>query len=137
MRLAVSDPTPLRPPSAALRLRTRIFVRDLVLPCAIGVHAHEQSGTQRVRVNVDLEVLEPGAALNDDIRNVVSYEAIVEGIRTLVARGHINLVETLASQIADLCLADPRSARVRVRIEKLDIYAEAASVGVEIERARS
>ena len=133
----MSDPTPLRPPSAAQPLRTRIFVRDLVLPCAIGVHAHEQNGTQRVRINVDLGVREPGAALNDDIRNVVSYEAIVEGIRALVARGHINLVETLASRIAELCLADPRAARVRVRIEKLDIYAEAASVGVEIERARS
>ena len=132
----MNEPTPLRPraPASTEPSYRRVFVRDLILPCAIGVHAHEQDGPQRVRINVDLMVLEEDRTLNDRIENVVNYEHVVNGVRALTSDGHINLVETLAERIADLCLADGRVSRVRVRVEKLDIYDEAASVGVEIER---
>jgi len=112
----------------------RILVRDLVLKCLIGIHAHELLAPQRVRINVDMAVLEQAGPLSDDIANVVSYEDVIEGIKRMLSQGHINLVETLAEKIAELCLADARVSSVRVRVEKLDVYAEAASVGIEIER---
>jgi dihydroneopterin aldolase len=114
----------------------RILVRDLVLKCLIGIHAHELLAPQRVRVNVEMAVFEQAGPLSDDIANVVSYEDVIEGIKRMLAEGHINLVETLAEKIADLCLGDARVASVRIRVEKLDVYAEAASVGIEIERRR-
>jgi len=43
-------------------------------------------------------------------------------------------VETLAERIAAFALEDARVRAVRVRIEKLKIIPDAASVGVEIER---
>ena len=55
-------------------------------------------------------------------------------IRHAVGAGHVNLVETLAERIAAMCLEDRRVLSARVRIEKLDVFAEAESVGVEIER---
>ena len=61
---------------------------------------------------------------------------MADKIRAMVASGHVNLVETLAERIADIFLSDPRVDAVRVRVEKLDIFADAESVGVEIERAR-
>ncbi len=115
----------------------RIFVRDLVLSCSIGVHDHEKLAPQRVRLNVDVTAREPGAALEDDIVKVVSYEDLVTGIRAIALEGHINLVETLAERVASLCLSDPRVVTVRVRVEKPDVIAEASGVGVEIERRRS
>ncbi|MBT3628450.1 MAG: dihydroneopterin aldolase [Rhodospirillaceae bacterium] len=135
----MNEPTPIRPPAQANAEPSyrRVFVRDLILPCAIGVHAHEQDAPQRVRINVDLMVREVDLALQDRIENVVSYEHIVKGARALTSDGHINLVETLAERIADLCLADARVSSVRVRVEKLDIYEQADSVGVEIERLQS
>ncbi|MCH9020042.1 MAG: dihydroneopterin aldolase, partial [Proteobacteria bacterium] len=72
--------------------------------------------------------------IDDKIANVVSYDDIVAGVKAIVARGHVNLVETLAERIGDFCMADARVAAVRVRVEKLDAIREAASVGVEIER---
>ena len=45
-----------------------------------------------------------------------------------------NLVETLAERLAGICLQDPRVRSARVRVEKLDVFADAVSVGVEIER---
>ncbi|MCH8183252.1 MAG: dihydroneopterin aldolase, partial [Proteobacteria bacterium] len=70
------------------------------------------------------------------LENVVDYETIVQGVKTIVAAGHINLVETLAERVAGLCLSDARVEAARVRIEKLNVLPEAASVGVEIERVR-
>ena len=87
-----------------------------------------------MRVNLDLGVHESIAPIDDDITNVVDYEKLVAGIHRLVDRGHVNLVETLAENIAAMCLANKNTHVVRVRIEKLDVFDNAESVGVEIER---
>jgi len=114
----------------------RMFVKDLVLQCNIGAYAHERLAPQPVRFNVDLHVREPGVPLNDDLRNVLSYDEITAGIKALIGKGHINLVETLAEEIAALCLADPRALHVRVCVEKLAVEPNATSVGVELERRK-
>ena len=120
---------------AARRIR-HVFVRDLELGAKIGVHTFERTTTQPVRINVDLAVDEAAYRPTDELADVVCYEDIVDAIKAIIAQGHVNLVETLAERIADRCLIDPRIEAVRVRVEKLHVIAEAASVGVEIERLR-
>jgi dihydroneopterin aldolase len=115
----------------------RILVKDLVLPCSIGAYPQERLQRQRVRFNVDLQALWPAGALDDDLDKVVNYKDITTGIRGLVEQGHINLVETLAERVADMCLADPRIVEARVSVEKLDVEPAAAGIGVEIERRRA
>ncbi|MFQ5347706.1 MAG: dihydroneopterin aldolase [Rhodothalassiaceae bacterium] len=112
-----------------------VFVRDLMLLCRIGVHDHERVGGQRVRINVDLEVVDRRDH-GDCLNNVVCYERISERIREIVAAGHVNLAETLAERIAAMALEDGRVLAAHVRVEKLDALADAGSVGVEIERRR-
>lgn len=114
-----------------------VFIRDLVINCSIGIHDFEQDSLQRVRVNLDLAVMEKAAPLEDEISNVVCYEQIAKKVRGLVTAGHINLVETMAEKIAAMCLEDDRIRLARVRVEKLDVFEDAASVGVEIERAQT
>jgi dihydroneopterin aldolase len=113
-----------------------MFIRDLVLEGQIGIHKYEQGKTQRVRINVDMAVREAGEARSDRLDDVVDYGVVADKIRAMVRSGHVNLVETLAERIADICLEDSRVNAVRVRVEKLDIFTDAESVGVEIERAR-
>lgn len=127
---------PLRIADARNAVR-HVFIRDMVLPCSIGVHRHERLEPQRIRINLDLAVREAVEPLGDNLANVVCYETVANGIRAIVARGHVNLVETLAEDIAALCLKDIRILSARVRVEKLDVFADAQSVGVEIERVRS
>jgi len=112
----------------------RIFVRDLELQSLIGVHRHERDGRQRVRINLELDVEGEPAALGDRLTAAVNYENIVGRVRRIVGAGHVNLVETLAEQVAQACLEDRRVRRCLVRVEKLDVFADAASVGIEIER---
>lgn len=125
-------------PIADARTRLRhVFIRDMLLNASIGVHKREHAAPQRIRVNVDLAVREGEGPIADDLGNVVCYEEIATGIRGAVAARHVNLVETLAEEIAGVCLRDPRVRSARIRIEKLDIFPDAESVGVEIERTRS
>src|SRR3954463_8724052 len=104
----------------------RIFVRALVVAWEIGAFRHERGRRQRVRVNVELSVAETHRAVDEDVRSIVSYDDVVVGIRRLAQAGHVNLVETLAERIAAICLADRRVAAARVRVEKLDVYPDAA-----------
>lgn len=129
--------------SSARALR-HVFLRDLVLQASIGVHPHEHAQHQRVRINVDLAVEDDSAGLlsrrgvgRDELSRVVDYEKVADGIRAIVDAGHVRLVETLAERIAEACLADARVELARVRVEKLDIFADATSAGVEIERRRA
>jgi dihydroneopterin aldolase len=113
----------------------RIFVHDLVLDVEIGVYTNEKGVTQRVRFSVDVELKPSTVALEDDIGRAFDYDTIIKGIKSIIARGHINLVETLAEEVARQCLAHPRAASVTVRIEKLD--KEPGAVGVEIMRSKA
>jgi dihydroneopterin aldolase len=124
---------PLRIADARKRIR-HVFVRDLELEANIGVHRREKGRLQPVRINVDLTVEETEGEVGDQLANVVDYGAVVDGIKAILAGGHLNLVETLAERVAEHCLADRRVKVARVRIEKLEVIPEAQSVGVEIER---
>lgn len=126
---------PIRIADAQQRIR-HVFVRDLMLDARIGVHAHEHHGPQRVRINLDLSVAEPNHAIGDALHDVVCYEAVINDAKAVIAEGHINLVETLAEEIASRVLSRGGILSIRVRIEKLDAIAEAESVGIEIERRR-
>lgn len=123
------------PANAAARIM-KVFIRDLILSARIGVYQHEKLGTQRVRINIELTCTEH-PAINDDLSNVVNYAELVGQVRAIVAEGHINLVETLADRVAQMCLEDRRVQNAKVRIEKLEVFKEADSVGVEIERVRN
>ncbi|MBL8808289.1 MAG: dihydroneopterin aldolase [Rhodospirillales bacterium] len=131
-KTARSKVVALAPAGATIR---KVLIGDLVLPTMIGIFRREKLRAQRVRFNIELGVVDRPPR-QDRPSEIVCYDRIVKGVRALVAEGHVNLVETLAERVAELCLAAPSAIYVRVRVEKLDIYPDAASVGVEIERQR-
>ena len=127
--------------ASATRGLRHVFLRDLVLTASIGIHPHEHAARQRVRVNVDLGVEDDSARSlsragvgRDRLSLVVDYDKVADAVRAIVGAGHVKLVETLAERIAETCLLDRRVHLARIRVEKLDIFADAASAGVEIER---
>lgn len=132
----MSGPNVTRLPiaNAALAIR-HVFIRNLEVLAHIGVHGHEQGKMQPVRINVDLAV-EDKVDLADKLDLVVDYDAITKKIRAILAKGHINLAETLAERIATTCFEDARVKTARIRVEKLHALPGAESGGVEIERER-
>ncbi len=111
----------------------RIFVHDFVLPARIGAFDSEHERPQQVRFNVDACIARP-ARVPERLPEVFSYDLITDGIRAIVAQGHIHLVETLAERIAAMVLAHAVIKEVTVRVEKLEVGPGA--VGVQITRGR-
>ncbi len=111
-----------------------VFVRDFVVSADIGAYAHERGARQRVRFDIEASVRRVGAHA-DDMRAIFSYDVILDAIRLVTGRGHIDFLETIAEDVAALVLKHPRVASVRVRVEKLDVVPGA--IGVEIRRGRA
>jgi len=113
----------------------RIFLHDAMLEARIGVQPRERHAAQRVRINIDLFVaLAVSSPRQDRIGEVIDYDFLLESIRRRVARGHINLQETLVDDIVQALLEPEGVVAVRVSSEKLDVYDGVAGVGVEVLR---
>ena len=112
-----------------------VFLRDVLLALPIGILPEERLAPQRVIINVDIYLPDPGRFASEDIEDYVSYADVFDGIKAIQTEGqHIELVENLAETVAAIALAQRGVSRVIVTIAKPDIITEAGSVGVTIER---
>ncbi len=110
-----------------------IFVRDFAVSLSIGAYQAEHGMRQRVRFSVDADVVRRTVAPHD-MREIFSYDVIIETIRVLSQRPHVTFVETLAEDVASALLTHADLLAVKVKVEKLDVID--ASVGIEIIRRR-
>jgi len=112
-----------------------IFIEDLRLKTLVGVYPRERSVPQTVALDLEIDHAPPtGKSLRDDLRATIDYAAVVECVRSELAKGQYNLLETLAEAIAALILEKFPALRVRVRLAKPGIIKGAAKVGIAIER---
>ena len=112
----------------------RVLVRDFVVQAQIGAYDFERQTQQRVAFEVEALVRRAGAH-TEDMRSIFSYDVILDAIRLVVGRGHVDFVETLAEEVAAIVLRHARVRSVRVNVQKLDVID--GSVGVEIRRERA
>ena len=111
----------------------RLFLRNYEVQINIGVHEFEKKGEQRVLINVDLFIpLAMSTPQVDQLDEVVDYDFMRDTIARRMARGHIQLQETLCDDVAQAMLAHPKVRAVRVSTEKPDVYPDCESVGVEV-----
>ncbi|MBI1880210.1 MAG: dihydroneopterin aldolase, partial [Chloroflexi bacterium] len=77
------------------------------------------------------------AAASDDVADTVNYRTITKQIIKLVEESQFYLVEKMALEITNICLADPRVERAVVTVEKPGALRFARSVGVTVDRTRA
>lgn len=120
--------------SACLADSTQIFIQDYRIDMSIGIRQWERTRKQSVSVSLYANVINENISGNDDIDLTVSYGDLVREIQTIAEAGHIDLLETAAEKIADMCLAYKLITRVQVSVSKPDIYNDIAHVGAMITR---
>jgi dihydroneopterin aldolase len=114
-----------------------VVVDDLRLRFLIGVHEHEKRARQEVSITIHMFVAESPGPPSDDLTDYVSYADIVDQLKQRAASTrHVELVETLAEEVAALAFADPRVASAIIDVRKTEIIPEAKGVGVIIHRQR-
>ncbi len=115
----------------------KIFIKDLLLRCIVGIKPDEREKKQDVLIHLNLygDLSKPG--MSDNIDDTIDYAALKKKVIKLVEGSSYYLVEKLAECIAELCLQYPRVQKVDVEIEKPGALRFARTVGIAITRERS
>ncbi|WP_193605791.1 dihydroneopterin aldolase [Nocardioides dongkuii] len=90
-----------------------------------GVFDFERREGQPFLVDLVLGLDTAPAAASDDLQQTVDYGSLVAAVKTAVEQDPVDLIETLAQRIADVCLVDPRVHWARVTVHKPDAPIEA------------
>lgn len=101
-----------------------------------GVLPEEQVRAQPFAVDLTLVVDLAAAGASDALDDTVDYGAVAEAVAAVIGGERHQLLERLASRIADVCRADPRVREVTVSLRKLrpPVPVALTSVGVTITR---
>ena len=104
-----------------------------------GVFDFEKAQGQEFIVDVELEVDLRAAGASDDLADTVNYAAVAEVAMAVLTGPSLDLIETVASRIADGCLELVGVQRVLVTVHKpgAPIPHAFADVSVTVERAGS
>ncbi len=114
----------------------RIFIRDLMLRCIIGIYPDERQEKQDIIINAVLECDLSKAHETDRIEDTINYKSIKKDVVRMVEESEYQLIETLAERVAEICLRDPKVDRTTVTVDKPGALRFARSVAVEITRTR-
>jgi dihydroneopterin aldolase len=104
----------------------RIALRGLRAVGHHGVYAEERANGQPFVVDVVLDVDTGAAAASDEVTDTVHYGELAVRVVAVVEGEPVNLIETLAQRIADVCLEDDR-----VDADEVTVHKPEAPVGVE------
>ena len=83
-----------------------------------GVLAAERADGQDFVVDAVLEVDLRPAGASDDLADTLDYGVLASQLAAVVAGEPVDLIETLAARLAEVCLADGRVLSVEVTVHK-------------------
>ena len=103
-----------------------------------GVFDFERREGQVFVVDLVLGIDTRPAAASDDLADTVNYGTLVADVKAAVERDPVDLIETVAQRITDVCLLDTRVEWARVTLHKPDapIDATYSDVALTITRTR-
>ncbi len=103
-----------------------------------GVFDFEKREGQVFVVDLVLGIDTRPAAASDDLADTVNYGTLVADVKAAVERDPVDLIETVAQRITDVCLLDTRVEWARVTLHKPDapIDATYSDVALTITRTR-
>jgi dihydroneopterin aldolase len=96
----------------------RLALRGLRVQGHHGVFEHERRDGQEFVVDVELGLDTRAAARGDDLSATVHYGELAERLHDAVSSDPVDLIETLAQRLADVCLAQQPVAWVEVTVHK-------------------
>lgn len=130
---------PVTAPVHASGVGDELAVRGIECFAHHGVLAHERRDGQVFLVDLVLGLDTARAARTDDLRDTVDYGSLVAAVKTAVETDPVDLIETVAQRVADLCLAAGPVAWSRVTVHKPDapIDATFSDVALTITRKRA
>ena len=114
-----------------------VTVRAIGIEASIGTLAWEKQIKQRLEVDVALCHDTERLLATGDLRYGVDFEQVVRVVRAVAERGHVELLEALADQIAAALLESTLAHAVTVEVRKHSAqYHNVGHFGVIVNRCR-
>ena len=102
-----------------------------------GVFEFEKREGQVFVVDLVLGIDTTPAAASDDLQDTADYGSLVASVKAAVEKDPVDLIETLAQRIADVCLLVDRVEWVRVTVHKPDAPIDATFSDVALTITRN
>ena len=115
----------------------KVIIKNLMLRGIIGVNDWERKEKQDIIINITLYTDTRAVARTDSLEGGINYRSVCKSVGKLVESTSFYLVETLAEEIAKLCLREFPADAITVSVEKPNAVRFSVSVGVEITRSKS
>ena len=115
----------------------KILINKLILDLKLGYYDFEKEKSQKVKFSLEIDYEDKKPTNDKDIKSIVNYGQVVKLITKLAKNKHYNFLETLAEDVFDVLFKDKRIGKIMLKIEKLEIIKECASVGIQITKKRS
>ena len=96
----------------------RIAIHGLSAHAFHGVYEAERRLGQTFRVDAVLELDTAPAAADDDLERTVNYAELARALHSVLTGEPVDLLETLAQRLADVCLEDPLVDAVEITVHK-------------------
>lgn len=112
----------------------QLIIKNLRCGCHIGCKEEERALLQTLFISATLYMDTRPAAESDDLNKTVNYAHLSKGIIRLCQESTCQLIETLAQNIADLCLSKDQVQAVDVEILKPAGIANADGAIIKIHR---
>lgn len=115
----------------------KIFIRELKIPCLIGIFDWERKKKQVVSIDLEFPAILAKAAKSDNIRDAVDYKKISKRTIDYVSQSKFYLIEALIENLASLLLKEFKLSEITLQVEKPGAIRGAKTVGIRITRFSS
>ena len=113
-----------------------IRIEQLEISARIGVPEEERVTPQRLTINISFWPYQQMRDLSDNIHNAVNYSVVADETKSFVRGQSVNLIETLADQVAAHLLKTFPIQKVTVEVRKFAL-SDAKYVSATVTRSAS
>tara|TARA_B100001146_G_scaffold160134_1_gene141158 strand:+ start:239 stop:613 length:375 start_codon:yes stop_codon:yes gene_type:complete len=113
-----------------------IFIEGLECFTVIGINDWEKKTKQLIIIDFSIFILQIPNKNKDLIAETIDYKNLSYKVKSFVEESNFDLIETLAKEIALLCLKVEKVVKATVRVNKPNALKISKNVGVIVSRER-
>jgi FolB domain-containing protein len=109
-----------------------LFIKNVKVTCIIGADTYEREHAQEICLQLFLWTDIAKASRSDNLEDALDYRAIYDEVVKRVEHSTYYLIESLAYEVATMCLQHPLTHKAKVVVEKIGVLEKAESSGIEL-----
>jgi len=113
----------------------KLKLNGIDVDCIIGERPDERERLQKLRVDVELTVLD-AAAISDELADTIDYAVLADRIRMALVAAKCRMIERAAKVVCETCLTDSKVSFVRASVTKSGAIPRLTSAEAVYEQGR-